>query len=199
VRTIALAAALAVAGCNQLFGLDPIGGAEDDGGGSRRAATGRSDPGAGEQCDDGDTRARRRLRRRVPVRGRGGRVQRRRARRLRRGRRLAWDRRVRRAVGRARDRHGRPRRPQLRARAATTPVIADGCAAWPICAPSGWRPCQAADLGVAGRAPRPRGSGSPTAAAPARPSVVGCSVRCRRGSIGGLRAVRADPRGRLLR
>jgi hypothetical protein len=37
-------------------------------------------------------------------------------------------------------------------------MISDGCAAADLCA-SGWRPCQATDLGEPGRAPRPRGSG----------------------------------------
>lgn len=54
-RTIVLAASLAVAGCNQLFGLDPLGGAEDDGGGSRLCGDGTRDSDVGEQCDDGDT------------------------------------------------------------------------------------------------------------------------------------------------
>jgi cysteine-rich repeat protein len=189
VRTIALAAALAVAGCNQLFGLDPIGGADDP-----RCGDGTIDPGAGEQCDDGD---------RVPGDGcddacqfedgvigcsdgeRDGFVD-----------VVAWP-----GIAACAGRWVVPGTMAGRvglncARAGDDTGIADGCAMADLCA-VGWRPCQAADLDVGD--------------CPETPGVLGRRRRlhrhdggrrlqrgCRRGSRR-VPAVRADPRPRLHR
>lgn len=166
-RTIVLAAALAVAGCNQLFGLDPIGGADDP-----RCGDGTIDPGAGEQCDDGD---------RVPGDGcddacqfedgvigcsdgeRDGFVD-----------VVAWP-----GIAACAGRWVVPGTMAGRvgincARAGDDTGIADGCAMADLCA-AGWRPCQAADLDV-GDCPETLGFWVADGGCTGTTAVVGCSV-----------------------